>query len=123
MIKQVTFTDLERGKLSFEVHVNPRLSELPWRVGRFVVACTGDVLAADADEVVHQDMVRRAVYAIREKPTGELERIEVLFAGSWRRSDYTYGMLYQDMGQPYHKLRDRLTTWQQFVGHCELVKV
>jgi hypothetical protein len=122
-IKQVSFDASHdgRGQVTFQVYVNPVLSELEFSPGRFAVFCTGDVIAADAHEVMHQDMVRRSHYAVRDKPSGELERIDLLFAGTWRRHGDTYGVIYQDMGLPYEKLRPRLTTWRAFVGHCHIV--
>jgi hypothetical protein len=121
MIKKVSFNDEHRGLVTFDVWINPRLAELTWKLGRFAVFCTGDVLAADAFNVLHQDMVHRAHYAIREKPSGELERIDLLFAGVWRQFGDDYGVTFQDFGLPYDKLRPRLSTWREFVGRCHLV--
>ncbi|NIT79552.1 MAG: hypothetical protein GWN58_32875 [Anaerolineae bacterium] len=121
MITKVSFTCNHRGQVNFEVHVNPRLAELDFKVGRFAVFCTGDVLAADAFDVLHQDMVQRSHYALRGLPAGELERIDILFAGTWRRFGDDYGVQFQDFGLPYSKLRPRLTTWREFVGRCKLV--
>ena len=117
---RVSFQD-DAGSGSFWVWINPRLADMEFRLGRFVVCCTGDVLVANAHDASHYNMVMRAHYAIRETPTGTYERVDMMFAGAWRKHGDDYGVTYQDMGLPYEKLRARLTTWKHFVGKNRLI--